>query len=73
VFGEIRRLGDVDDGEMVRVFNLGIGMVLIVDGGDAVAAVDALGAAGCPAVVMGRVTEGTGHVRMTDRRQGGDP
>jgi phosphoribosylformylglycinamidine cyclo-ligase len=73
VFGQIRRLGDVDDGEMARVFNLGIGMVLIVDGGDAAGAVDALGAAGCPAVVMGRVTEGTGHVRVTDSRPGGDP
>ncbi len=30
VFGEIRRLGDVDDAEMARVFNLGIGMVLVV-------------------------------------------
>ena len=33
VFGEIRRLGDVDDAEMARVFNLGIGMVLVVDAG----------------------------------------
>ena len=31
VFGEIRRLGDVDEAEMARVFNLGIGMVLVVD------------------------------------------
>ena len=31
VFAEIRRLGDVDDAEMARVFNLGIGMVLVVD------------------------------------------
>ena len=31
IFDEIRRLGDVDDGEMARVFNLGIGMVLVVD------------------------------------------
>jgi phosphoribosylformylglycinamidine cyclo-ligase len=30
IFGEIQRLGDIADGEMARVFNLGIGMVLIV-------------------------------------------
>jgi phosphoribosylformylglycinamidine cyclo-ligase len=64
VFGEIRRLGDVDDAEMVRVFNLGIGMVLVVDAPGAADVVGALGAAGCPAVVMGQVTEGTGRVRM---------
>jgi phosphoribosylformylglycinamidine cyclo-ligase len=64
VFGEIRRLGDVDEAEMARVFNLGIGMVLVVDHAGAAGVVDALGAAGCPAVVMGRVTEGTGRVHM---------
>ena len=30
IFAEIQRLGDVDDDEMARVFNLGIGMVLVV-------------------------------------------
>ncbi len=72
VFGEIRRLGDVDDGEMARVFNLGIGMVLIVAVDAAAGALAALDGAGCPAVVMGRVTEGTGHVHMGDRHHGGD-
>jgi phosphoribosylformylglycinamidine cyclo-ligase len=66
VFGEIRRLGDVDEGEMARVFNLGIGMVLVVDPSGATGAVDALVGAGCPAVVMGRVTPGSGRVRMGD-------
>ena len=68
VFAEIRRLGGVDEAEMTRVFNLGIGMVLVVSHGDASAAVDALAAAGCEAVVMGRVTEGRGEVHMEDRR-----
>ena len=66
MFGEIRRLGDVDEGEMARVFNLGIGMVLVVDPSGATGAVDALVGAGCPAVVMGRVTPGSGRVRMGD-------
>ncbi|MFZ0665862.1 MAG: phosphoribosylformylglycinamidine cyclo-ligase [Acidimicrobiales bacterium] len=38
VFGELRRLGNIPDDEMERVFNLGIGMVLVVvpDGVDEV-------------------------------------
>jgi len=64
VFGEIRRLGDVDEAEMARVFNLGIGMVLVVDAARSNGVVDALSGAGCPAVVMGRVIEGSGRVRM---------
>ena len=70
IFDEIRRLGDVDEGEMARVFNLGIGMVLVVGAAHAPAVVDALGAARCPAMVMGRVTEGTGRVRLVGARRG---
>jgi phosphoribosylformylglycinamidine cyclo-ligase len=64
VFAEIRRLGDVDEGEMARVFNLGIGMILVVRGADASAALETLGAAGAPAALVGRVIAGTGTVRM---------
>ncbi len=35
IFGEIQRLGMVDDDEMARVFNLGIGMVVVVPPDDA--------------------------------------
>ncbi len=65
VFAEIRRLGDVEEQEMARVFNLGIGMVLVVDDADAAGVVGALGAAGRDAVVLGAVTEGTGGVQLT--------
>jgi phosphoribosylformylglycinamidine cyclo-ligase len=67
IFGEIRRLGDVDEAEMARVFNLGIGMVLVVGAGDdgaALDAIEALDAAGCGAAVIGRITEETGQVSM---------
>ena len=70
VFDEIRRLGDVDEDEMARVFNLGVGMVLVVAADRASAVVDALGGSGCPAVVMGRVAEGTGRVRLEGTRSG---
>ena len=64
IFAEIRRLGGVDDAEMAGVFNLGVGMVLVVapDGADAV--VGALADAGCPARVIGDVRPGTGSVHL---------
>jgi phosphoribosylformylglycinamidine cyclo-ligase len=68
VFGEIRRLGDVDEVEMARVFNLGIGMVLVVDAAGADGVVEALGTAGCDGVVIGTVTDGSGRVQMTGGR-----
>jgi phosphoribosylformylglycinamidine cyclo-ligase len=64
IFAEIQRRGDVDDEEMARVFNLGLGMVLVVAAGDAEAAVEALAGAGQEATVVGRIVEGTGQVRM---------
>ena len=59
---EIRRLGDVDEDEMARVFNLGIGMVLVVDRRRGRRrAVDALdGGRVCRRVVIGDVVAG-GH------------
>ena len=35
VFHELRELGNIEDDEMFRVFNMGIGMVFIVDEHDA--------------------------------------
>ena len=64
IFDEIRRLGEVDDDEMARVFNLGLGMVLVVDPPSAAAAVGALAGAGVTASVVGEVVAGTGAVRL---------
>ena len=67
IFAEIRRLGAVDDEEMLQVFNLGLGMVLAV----AEAAVDgvlaALVASGQRPAVVGRVTSGSRRVRWERR------
>ena len=62
VFSEIQRLGDIDDDEMARVFNLGIGMVLLVAPDAVDTALAALAGADQEAVVIGRVVEGTGRV-----------
>jgi phosphoribosylamine--glycine ligase/phosphoribosylaminoimidazole synthetase len=43
LFGLIERLGGVDHDEMYRVFNMGIGMVVVVDPCDLDAALDAVG------------------------------
>ena len=64
IFGEIKRLGEVDDDEMARVFNLGIGMVLTVEEGDAFRAIDVLRTHGHQARVIGRIERGERDVRV---------
>ncbi len=64
IFGEIERLGEVADEEMSRVFNLGLGMVLVCAAGSTDAVLGALATAGRPGVVVGEVAGGgTGTVR----------
>jgi phosphoribosylformylglycinamidine cyclo-ligase len=64
LFGEIARLGEVDDEEMARVFNLGIGMVAVVPAADEGRALTELDAAGVRAVTIGEVAPGDGRVRL---------
>jgi phosphoribosylformylglycinamidine cyclo-ligase len=64
IFAEIARLGPVDQAEMDRVFNLGLGFVLAVEQGAAAEVVAAVAAAGCPAAVVGEVVAGSGEVVM---------
>jgi phosphoribosylformylglycinamidine cyclo-ligase len=60
IFEEIRRLGAVDEDEMDRVFNRGIGMALVVDASGVDAVLPALALAGLPGTVIGEVTGGSG-------------
>jgi phosphoribosylformylglycinamidine cyclo-ligase len=73
IFTEIRHLGPVADDEMDRVFNLGLGMLLVVDPGGVDAVVGALAAAGRDSAVVGHVAEGTDGVVYTGaaRLEGG--
>jgi phosphoribosylformylglycinamidine cyclo-ligase len=64
IFSEIQRLGRVDDNEMERVFNLGIGMILVVVRDVVDRAIAAIEGAGCKAGVIGRVDAGTGRVHL---------
>jgi len=65
IFTEIRRLGRVDDEEMARVFNLGLGMVVSVSADTVDEAVTALSGAGVDPVVVGWVEEGERGVELT--------
>jgi phosphoribosylformylglycinamidine cyclo-ligase len=62
IFSEVQRLGEVTDAEMARVFNLGIGMVVIVAAADAFRALDLARAGGHRAVEIGEVVAGSGDV-----------
>jgi phosphoribosylformylglycinamidine cyclo-ligase len=63
VFTEIQRLGGIDDAEMARVFNLGLGMVAVVPAADAGRTLALLREAGHAAAEVGRLTEATGEGR----------
>ncbi len=66
IFTEIGRAGGVTDAEMARVFNLGLGMIVVVAADAVEAVVDAMRSVpGVPApVVVGEVVPGTGAVRL---------
>ncbi len=60
VFGWLRRAGNLDDAEMLRTFNCGIGMIVIVAAGREGEVLDALRSAGERPVVLGAVEAGRG-------------
>jgi phosphoribosylformylglycinamidine cyclo-ligase len=64
IFGEVARLGEVDEDEMARVFNLGIGMVAVVPAAEEGAALAELADAGVRAVTIGELVPGQGRVQV---------
>ncbi|CAN5635690.1 phosphoribosylformylglycinamidine cyclo-ligase [soil metagenome] len=66
IFSELQRIGSVSDDEMRKVFNLGIGMVVVVPDNAAHRAIDVLRTAGHRARVIGEVVPGHGNVTFTD-------
>ncbi|MET0728938.1 MAG: phosphoribosylformylglycinamidine cyclo-ligase [Acidimicrobiales bacterium] len=62
IFSEIQRIGDVTDDEMRKVFNLGLGMVVVVHPDDAHKTLDILRTEGHRAVEVGRIVPGSGGV-----------
>ena len=66
IFTELQRIGSVTTEEMRKVFNLGVGMVVVVPESAAHRALDVLRGAGHRARPIGRVVRGTGVVRFDD-------
>jgi phosphoribosylformylglycinamidine cyclo-ligase len=60
IFSEIQAAGDVTDHEMEQVFNLGIGMIAVVDRADAERSIDIARDAGHQAGIVGEVVDGPG-------------
>jgi phosphoribosylformylglycinamidine cyclo-ligase len=67
IFHEIQRLGDVEPDEMANVFNLGIGMIVVVPARDRFRALDVLREQGHRAVDLGEIVPGHGKVQFEDR------
>ncbi len=65
VFKFLQAKGRVSDGEMLKVFNLGVGYVMVVKPFFAESVLNQLRRLGEDAFVLGKVTKGTGRVLMT--------
>ena len=63
IFTEIQRLGDVDEAEMDKVFNMGLGMIVVVPEADVFKTLDVARAQGHRATEVGRIVAGDGTVR----------
>jgi len=64
IFGLIQDVGNVPEEEMFRVFNMGVGFVVVVPTEQADDALGVITAAGHEAQRLGSVTEGGGEVRL---------
>ena len=60
IFGMIQRLGDIEEKEMFSTFNMGIGLMAVVDKTAATPVVELLSAGGEAAAVIGEVSLGSG-------------
>ncbi|MFM8972144.1 MAG: phosphoribosylformylglycinamidine cyclo-ligase [Actinomycetota bacterium] len=65
IFAEIQAAGGVADDERERVFNLGLGMLVVLPRGEAHRALDAVRSAGHEAWLVGEVTDGPTGVSIT--------
>jgi len=64
IFSEVQRLGGVSDDEMAKVFNLGVGMIMVVPARESFKALDVLRSHGHLAVQVGTVVAGRGEVHL---------
>lgn len=64
IFKAIQELADVSDTEMFRAFNMGIGMVLIVDQDSSNQVIEHLATKGMPAAEIGKIQKGVNEVQI---------
>jgi phosphoribosylformylglycinamidine cyclo-ligase len=64
IFDFLQRLGNIDDGEMFRAFNMGIGMILVVSKKDADGILKQLSSLKETPYLIGEITPGTGKARL---------
>jgi phosphoribosylformylglycinamidine cyclo-ligase len=62
IFDEVQRAGGVSDAEMLRVFNMGLGMVLVLQPESVEAALSTLAGSGTSAFVVGQLITGSRSV-----------
>ena len=62
IFSFLRELGQINEEEMYAIFNMGIGMILIIDPKDVTASMEILSAQGESPVILGEVIAGEGVV-----------
>jgi len=63
IFRIIQRIGNISETEMYRTFNMGIGMVLVVDKKDVTGVIRSLKRSGEGAFLIGEIERGKGGVR----------
>ena len=64
VFRLIQKTGNVEDAEMFRVFNMGLGMIMVTTPSSVETVMAKLSRAGCKAKVVGRIAEGERRVQL---------
>ncbi|MDR1518727.1 MAG: phosphoribosylformylglycinamidine cyclo-ligase [Planctomycetota bacterium] len=64
IFRLIQETGGVDESEMYRVFNMGLGMIIVTAPKAAEAALAKLAKAGCRGLAVGRIVKGRGLARL---------
>ncbi len=64
IFSEVQVAGAVPDEEMEQVFNLGVGMVAVVDAVDRLDTLDVIRSAGHDAWLIGEIVDGRGSVAI---------
>jgi phosphoribosylformylglycinamidine cyclo-ligase len=64
IFQAIQDLGNIPDAEMFRAFNMGIGMILVVDPDQAESIIQQINEAGVPAAEIGKLHSGPQDVQI---------